>query len=184
MSPGDDPEVYVALGANLGDAVGTLRWAVREIARLGKVQAISGLYRTAPVGGPPGQPDYLNAALCLHTPHDAPTVLRALHAIEAQAGRERHERWEARVLDLDLLLYGTQVWSEPELSVPHSRAWDRAFVLRPLADLAPALRHPVTGESVGEALVRVGLNGVQLVAGLDWPGSPDTGGDAGRYAGP
>lgn len=158
----------MALGANLGDAPGTLRWAVGELARLGEVRGLSGLYRTAPVGGPPGQPDYLNAALRLWTPLAAPTLLRALHATEALAGRERHERWEARVLDLDLLLYGTQVSAQPELTLPHPRAWERAFVLRPLADLDPGLRHPVTGESVEAALARVGQRGVEP-SGLAWP---------------
>ncbi|MFC4638937.1 2-amino-4-hydroxy-6-hydroxymethyldihydropteridine diphosphokinase [Deinococcus hohokamensis] len=172
----------MALGANLGDALETLRWALAELARLGEVRAVSGLYRTAPVGGPPGQPDYLNAVVRLQTSLDAPALLRALHAAEAQAGRIRHERWAARVLDLDLLLYGTQVLDDPGLTLPHPRAWERAFVLRPLADLNPALRHPVTGESAEEALARVDQRGV-APAGLDWPASPDTGRDAGRYAG-
>lgn len=148
---------WIALGANLGEARTTLQWARAELAQLGAVEAVSALYRTAPVGGPAGQPDYLNAALSLHTELDAPDLLAALHGIEARAGRERRERWEARTLDLDLILYGDLVIHTPALTVPHPRAWERAFVLAPLADLDPLRRHPETGETVAAALVRVEL---------------------------
>lgn len=158
---------YIALGANLGEPLQTLRRAVTDLRRLGTVEAVSQLYRTAPVGGPPGQPDYLNAALRLRTEYEAPALLAALHATEARAGRERSERWEARVLDLDLILYDEQISPDPALTLPHPRAWERGFVLAPLADLAPALRHPVTGESAAQALARVGLGGVERMP-LDW----------------
>ncbi|MFB9992891.1 2-amino-4-hydroxy-6-hydroxymethyldihydropteridine diphosphokinase [Deinococcus oregonensis] len=151
---------WIALGANLGDARATLQWARAEVAQLGTVTGVSALYRTAPVGGPAGQPDYLNAALSLHTGLSAPALLAALHALEARAGRERRERWEARLLDLDLILYGDQITQTPALTLPHPRAWERAFVLAPLADLNPLLCHPETGESVGAALNRVGLDGI------------------------
>ncbi|MFC5849534.1 2-amino-4-hydroxy-6-hydroxymethyldihydropteridine diphosphokinase [Deinococcus petrolearius] len=158
---------YIALGANLGEPHVALRQAVTGLRDLGTVEAISALYRTAPVGGPPGQPDYLNAALRLGTTLEAAGLLAALHGIEASAGRERHERWEARVLDLDLILYGRQVSADPALALPHPRAWERAFVLAPLADLDPALPHPVTGETAAQALARVGLGGIGRVA-LNW----------------
>lgn len=158
---------YVALGSNLGDPLATLRWAREELSRLGTVTGVSALYRTAPVGGPAGQPDYLNAVLRLETALAPPALLAALHRLEAEAGRERRERWEARTLDLDLLLCGEEVWETPALTLPHPRAWDRAFVLAPLADLAPGLAHPGTGERVGEALERVGRVGVTRVA-ADW----------------
>ncbi|MDL2343350.1 2-amino-4-hydroxy-6-hydroxymethyldihydropteridine diphosphokinase [Deinococcus sp. MIMF12] len=158
---------YVALGANLGDPRATLRWAREALARLGAVTGASALYRTAPVGGPAGQPSYLNGVLRLETGLPPPDLLAALHRLEAQAGRERRERWEARTLDLDLLLYGEEVRDTPDLTLPHPRAWDRAFVLVPLADLAPGLAHPVTGEQVDAALARVGRVGVTRV-GSDW----------------
>lgn len=157
----------MALGANLGDPLAALRWARDELARLGTVTGVSALYRTAPVGGPTGQPDYLNAVLRLETALRPPDLLAALHRLEAEAGRERRERWEARTLDLDLLLCGEEVWDTPDLTLPHPRAWDRAFVLAPLADLAPRLAHPVTGERVEAALGRVGRAGVTRVA-ADW----------------
>lgn len=157
----------VALGANLGNAEATLRWARAELARLGSLTAVSALYRTAPVGGPPGQPDYLNAAVRLETDLSPASLLAALQAAEARAGRERRERWAARTLDLDLILYGTRVQEGPGLVLPHPRAWDRAFVLVPLADLDAGLRHPLTGETVATALARVSPDGVMRAA-ADW----------------
>ncbi|PNY81377.1 2-amino-4-hydroxy-6-hydroxymethyldihydropteridine diphosphokinase [Deinococcus koreensis] len=172
---------FVALGANLGRPLETLRWAVRELAGLGTVRAVSGLYRTAPVGGPPNQPDYLNAALWLDTSLAPEPLLHALHEAEAQAGRQRRERWEARVLDLDLILYDDLVMPGPP-ELPHPRAWERAFVLAPLSDLNPELRHPQTGESGRAALLRVGSAGIQREAPADWvsgTGQPTAGRESG-----
>lgn len=149
-------DAFIALGANLGQPLPTLRRAVEALGTLGEIAGVSRLYRTAPVGGPGGQPDYLNAAVHLRTPLDARALLAALHGIEAAAGRTRTERWEARTLDLDLILHGSAVSDDETLALPHPRAWDRAFVLAPLHDLNPDLRHPVTGESVREALARLG----------------------------
>ncbi len=158
---------FIALGANLGEPLVTLRRAKGDLAALGTLTGVSRLYRTAPVGGPPGQPEYLNAAVRLETDLAPADLLAALHAAEARAGRVRRERWEARSLDLDLILYGNRVQDTPGLTLPHPRAWERAFVLAPLADLGLELRHPVTRETVGAALARVGLGGVTL-SELDW----------------
>lgn len=151
---------FIALGANLGDALGALRQARAGLAELGTLTGVSRLYRTAPLGGPPGQPDYLNAAVRLETALRPAQLLAALHAAEARAGRVRGERWGARTLDLDLVLYGARVSPDPALTLPHPRAWERAFVLAPLADLDPRLAHPRTRETVRDALRRVGLGGV------------------------
>ena len=158
---------WIALGANLGEPRTTLQWARQELAKLGTVIGVSALYRTAPVGGPPGQPDYLNAAASLCTRLSAPDLLVALHTLETRAGRERRERWEARILDLDLILYGDLVIHTPDLTLPHPRAWERAFVLAPLADLNPLRCHPETGESVRAALDRMGVDGI-LKEPSDW----------------
>lgn len=158
---------WIALGANLGEARQTLQWARAELTKLATVTGASALYRTAPVGGPSGQPDYLNAALSLHTHLPAPDLLAALHNIEARAGRERRERWEARILDLDLILYGDLITDTLALTLPHPRAWERAFVLAPLADLDPLLCHPETGESVAAALGRMSVDGI-LKETSDW----------------
>lgn len=162
---------FIALGANLGEPFRALGWAREQLAALGTVTGVSRLYRTAPVGGPPGQPPYLNAALRLETGLSPADLLAALHATEARAGRTRHERWEARVLDLDLILYGDLISEEGGSKVgpllPHPHAWDRAFVLAPLADLEAHRPHPRTGETVTNALARVGTAGIELVAD-DW----------------
>lgn len=157
----------IALGANLGDPLETLRWAVRSAAALGSLRGVSRLYRTSPVGGPPGQPDYLNAALLLETTLSPDELLRALHDLEAQAGRRRRERWEARVLDLDLITYDTVI-SDGGVQLPHPRAWERAFVLCPVADLNPEQTHPLTGESVRSALDRLSWSGVRVERPEGW----------------
>jgi 2-amino-4-hydroxy-6-hydroxymethyldihydropteridine diphosphokinase len=162
-------DAYIALGANLGRPHDTLRWAVGAVARHGELRGVSGLYRTAPVGGPAGQPDYLNAALHLNTALPPHALLSALHELEARAGRERRERWAARLLDLDLIVYDGWVQAGPVLTLPHPRAWERAFVLAPLADLNPELRHPRTGETVAGALERTGTAGVVLERRRWWP---------------
>jgi 2-amino-4-hydroxy-6-hydroxymethyldihydropteridine diphosphokinase len=157
----------IALGANLGEPRRTLPWARGKIAELGEITGVSALYRTAPVGGPAGQPDYLNAVLALRTGREPADLLAELLRIEQEAGRERRERWGPRVLDLDLVAYGDRVLDQPGLSLPHSRTMDRAFVLMPLADVAPAWRHSVSGETVREALARLDLSGITRLAG-DW----------------
>ncbi|THF86839.1 2-amino-4-hydroxy-6-hydroxymethyldihydropteridine diphosphokinase [Deinococcus sp. KSM4-11] len=159
---------YVGLGANLGRPLETLRWAVGEVGRLGTLRGVSRVYRTAPVGGPAGQPDYLNAVLALDTTLPAGSLLRGLHAIEARGGRVRRERWAARTLDLDLLTYDDVVSGETPL-LPHPLAWERPFVLVPLAELAAHLANPRTGERVAEALTRVGTAGVILEDVTGWP---------------
>ncbi len=127
----------------------------------------SSLYRTVPVGGPAGQRDFLNAVVALR-PHFQPEALLAeLLCLEAEQGRVRHERWSARTLDLDLLAYGDLVCETPELTLPHPRMLERAFVLAPLCELAPQWRHPLAGVSACEALARVDASGVQRT-GLEW----------------
>lgn len=124
----------VALGANLGNPTSTLTSAVQNLSNLGTVVATSPLYRTAPVGGPTGQPDYVNQVALLHVPEhiSAAEFLRKLHLIEAKHGRERTEHWGARTLDLDLLWFGNETSAQSNLHLPHPRLHERAFVLVPL----------------------------------------------------
>lgn len=145
MSNAGRPEVtaYVALGANLSDAAATLRKALQTLGHAPGLRLVkaSSLYRTAPVDS--SGPDYVNAVAEVATTLSAPALLRALQAIENAAGRERPYRNAPRTLDLDLLLYGSARIDSPELTVPHPRMRERAFVLVPLAEVAPAL---VTGD--------------------------------------
>ena len=138
-------EVVLAMGANLGDRAATLRAAVRELdAAPGfTVRAVSEPVETDPVGGP-DQPDYLNAVV-LGVTTLAPAELLALcHRVEAGHGRERAVRWGARTLDVDVVSYGEVVSDAPELTLPHPRAHQRAFVLAPWHQVDPAatLRAP------------------------------------------
>ena len=142
---------YIGLGANLGDAMGALRSALSCIGRLAQTEllATSPFYRSAPVDA--GGPDYTNAVAAITTHLDAHALLDRLQAIETEHGRERPFVNAPRSLDLDLLLYGEQVIHSKRLCVPHPRMHQRAFVLRPLADLAPNLHVPGHGP-VGQLL--------------------------------
>ena len=133
----DATHAWIGLGANLGARAAALRQAVQALAALPGTSLLrtSSLYRSAPVDA--GGPDYLNAVAEIATTLDAHALLAALQAIEQGAGRERPYRNAPRTLDLDLLLYSTQHIATPDLTVPHPRMFERAFVLRPLAELAP-----------------------------------------------
>lgn len=138
-TPAPAVHAWVGLGANLGDAAAALRQAVQALAHTPGIRLLrtSSLYRSAPVDA--HGPDYLNAVAEIATtlsPHD---LLAALQALEHAAGRERPYRNAPRTLDLDLLLYGTLRLDSAELTVPHPRMGERAFVLLPLAELAPQL---------------------------------------------
>lgn len=131
---------YVALGANLGDPIGTLLAACEALHQLPHTTEVhvSGFYQTAPIDAE--GPDYINAVAALQTQLSAPDLLHALFAIEDAHGRERSHHNAPRTLDLDLLLYGTEAFNTAELIVPHPRLHLRAFVLHPLAELAPKLQ--------------------------------------------
>ena len=128
---------YIGLGANLGDAEAAVRAAAAAIGAEPGVEAVrcSSLYRSAPVDA--DGPDYVNAVLAVDTVLDAPALLARLQALEQGAGRQRPYRHAPRTLDLDLLLYGGARIDSPALTVPHPRAHERAFVLLPLAEIAP-----------------------------------------------
>jgi 2-amino-4-hydroxy-6-hydroxymethyldihydropteridine diphosphokinase len=113
--------------------------------RASQCVAQSPLYRTTPVGGPPGQPDYLNAVAALDTTLSPDNLLIALQAIETAQGRIRTVQWGPRTLDLDLLLYDQLTRADPWLTLPHPRLHQRAFVLYPLHDIAPNLTIPGLG---------------------------------------
>ena len=133
---------YVALGANLGDAVAAIKQAVASISALPlcSVKKTSSLYKTAPLETLPGHDaggDYINAVVEIETSLPASTLLQHLQHIEQAAGRQRPYTNAPRTLDLDLLLYGSASVDSATLVVPHPRMWQRAFVLVPLAEIAP-----------------------------------------------
>jgi len=135
------PTAYISLGSNLGDREAMIRAAIEA---LPGVVAVSELRETEPVGVV-DQPPFLNGAARLETELSARELLEALIAVERQLGRERHERWGPRTIDLDLLLYGSDMLEEPGLTVPHPRLHERRFALEPLAELAPSLVVPGRG---------------------------------------
>jgi len=167
------PTAWIAMGANLGDRAATLGSALKALKALPGVSRVeaSPLYETAPVGGP-HQPPFLNACVRLDLNAGEPKILlSSLLSIEAGLGRRREGgvRWGPRVLDLDLLLFDDRMLSMEGLTLPHPRFHERAFVLRPLADLDPSLRHPGLGRTVSEMLSGVDQAGVFPWQDGTWP---------------
>ncbi len=142
---------YIGLGANLAEPAARLRWALAELDQAGPTRA-SSLYRSEPLGDP-GQPWYVNAVAEHRTARSPRELLDWLQALERRAGRPRERpRWAARVLDLDLLLYGDWEIRAPGLIIPHEGLAERRFVLEPLAELAPDALDPRTGRSARDLL--------------------------------
>ena len=153
--------VYVGLGANLGEREAALRQALAALGQYPgiRVLRVSPLYGSAPVDA--GGPDYLNAVAEVATTLTPEALLQALQAIEQSAGRERPYRNAPRTLDLDILWFGDQVIGTPALTVPHPRMAERAFVLRPLADLVP-------GRVSAAALQAVAAQSIYQLADAGW----------------
>jgi 2-amino-4-hydroxy-6-hydroxymethyldihydropteridine diphosphokinase len=147
----------VALGSNLssefGDREANLREALRRMGTLARVSAVSSFHDTAPVGYTE-QPRFLNAAALVETELPPLELMRGLLDIERQMGRDRATAPSKgpRVIDLDLLLYGDEVLHTPELLLPHPAMQEREFVLAPLGEIAPEMRHPMLGENVRDLL--------------------------------
>lgn len=153
----------IALGSNLGDSGAILSGALAALDQSPDVAVVacSAYYHTAPVGPP--QPDYLNACAILKTSLSPEVLLQRLLQVEAQFGRVRQERWGARSLDLDLLLYDTKIVDLPNLQVPHPRMRDRAFVLVPLCDIAAHWIDPVSSQAIADLVQTVDCSGVQRI---------------------
>ena len=144
----------IALGANLGDRLATLKSAVARIRDLGEIVSVSSVYETDPVGYL-DQPAFYNAVLLLETKLDSESVMRNLLEIEADLGRVRTFANAPRVIDLDLLLYGDEIRASPTLTLPHPRMSERAFVLVPLAEIAPEMLHSQLQLSIATILERL-----------------------------
>jgi 2-amino-4-hydroxy-6-hydroxymethyldihydropteridine diphosphokinase len=145
---------YIALGSNQGDRRDYLDRAIQALQEHPRIDVtqVSSYHETAAVGGPPGQPNFLNAAAELKTDLSARDLLNALLEVERSLGRVRQERHGPRTIDLDLLLYGDEVLQEPGLVVPHPAMHEREFVLGPLAEIAPQAIHPLLDASVQDLL--------------------------------
>jgi 2-amino-4-hydroxy-6-hydroxymethyldihydropteridine diphosphokinase len=154
-------KVYLGLGSNLGDRMSNLASAVERLSRKITIKKISSVYETEPVYYKE-QPLYLNAALCAVTELDPFELLRFVKGIEGDLGRQTSFRNAPRTIDIDILFYGDQAIETSELTIPHPRIAERAFVLVPLAEIAPRLVHPLLQKRVSELLAVVeGVDGVR-----------------------
>ena len=149
-------KVYVGLGSNLGNKRENI---TRAIGRIDAYEEIcikekSGFYDTAPVGGPP-QPDYVNCVIGLETEVEPQTLLKEFKEIEIEQGRMSGVKWGPRVVDLDILLYGDRIVNDHNLKIPHERMHERVFVLEPLCEISPDIKHPVSGISISELLEKL-----------------------------
>ncbi|WP_460095765.1 2-amino-4-hydroxy-6-hydroxymethyldihydropteridine diphosphokinase [Pseudomonas sp. S3_C01] len=153
--------IYIGMGSNLAEPAEQLRSAIQALAQLPDTQlvGVSAFYQSDSLL--PGQPRYTNAVAALDSRLAPLDLLDALQAIETGQGRERLERWGPRTLDLDILLFGDQLIDEPRLKVPHYHMQARAFVLYPLAELAPADLHLADGRSLKDLLAACPFVGLE-----------------------
>jgi 2-amino-4-hydroxy-6-hydroxymethyldihydropteridine diphosphokinase len=141
--------VFLSLGSNLGDRAANLRTALDQLGELGTVDAVSSFYETEPVELA-AQPWFLNCAAKLATEKMPRQLIAGILAIEQSMGRQRRQKNGPRIIDIDILLFGTSVIDVPSLTVPHPKLHERRFVLEPLVEIAPDVRHPVFKRTMRE----------------------------------
>ncbi|MFC1509544.1 2-amino-4-hydroxy-6-hydroxymethyldihydropteridine diphosphokinase [Candidatus Omnitrophota bacterium] len=153
---------YLGLGSNLGDRLTTLQTSLDYLNQSETIRLlrVSPVYETSPVGGPQ-QPDFFNAAAEIETESEPHELLHICREIENKLGRTRSIHWGPRTLDIDILLYGEEQIQTDRLTIPHPHMHERAFVLKPLADIASQAVHPVSGKSIGELLGTIDCSGVR-----------------------
>jgi 2-amino-4-hydroxy-6-hydroxymethyldihydropteridine diphosphokinase len=153
---------FLGLGSNLGDREANISNALAEIGRLAGCELLrtSSLYETDPVGIRE-QPDFLNAVAEVRTDMRPREFLSTLREVERRAGRERTLKWGPRIIDIDILLYGDELLTEDNLEIPHPEMHRRAFVLTPLAEIAPKVKHPGLNVTIQELSEKVGSEGVR-----------------------
>ncbi|HYW79065.1 MAG TPA: 2-amino-4-hydroxy-6-hydroxymethyldihydropteridine diphosphokinase [Thermoguttaceae bacterium] len=164
------PACLIGLGSNLGHRVETLHDAVDRLGEHRQIDVVrvSQWHETSAIGGPTGQPSFLNGAVLTETTLPPSDLLTVLHTIESDLGRCRGERWAPRTVDLDLLLYDQVVRATPSLVIPHPRMAWRCFVLQPAAEVAPSMVHPTTGWTIARLLrhLETALPYVALAGGI------------------
>jgi 2-amino-4-hydroxy-6-hydroxymethyldihydropteridine diphosphokinase len=153
--------VYLSLGSNVGDRVANLRTAIEKLAGLGEVLVVSSFYETEPMEFT-AQPWFLNCALALRTELMPKLFLSKTLAIEQQMGRRRSQPKGPRTIDIDILLFGNSVIHTSQLDVPHVAMHERRFVLEPLVEIAPEVRHPIFKRTVREMLKALPHNAGQV----------------------
>ncbi|HEU4783973.1 MAG TPA: 2-amino-4-hydroxy-6-hydroxymethyldihydropteridine diphosphokinase [Ktedonobacterales bacterium] len=157
--------VYLGLGSNLGDRDANLSAALRGLSAVVTIEHVSSVYDTAPMLYA-DQPRFHNLVCQALTTLSPDALLQAAKEIERQLGRTSGPRYGPRVIDIDLLLYDSLIVNTPALTIPHPRMAERAFVLAPLAELAPTLTHPALGETIAELLRRAPESDVERVGPL------------------
>ena len=168
MSGRSEDRVFLGLGGNLGDPQASMAAALRILDDDAgtRVVTVSSVYRTPP-WGKTDQPDFLNAAAEIATTHEPRALLALCLDAERALKRERRERWGPRIVDIDILVFGNRLIREPGLEIPHPRIFERAFVIVPLAEVAPDLQ--ILGSLVSDELKAIDRTGiVQLASGREW----------------
>jgi 2-amino-4-hydroxy-6-hydroxymethyldihydropteridine diphosphokinase len=163
--------VYLGLGANIGNREANLRMALRGFTRMARVEAVSSLYETDPVGSVQDQPAFYNAVCRIETGLEPESLLRFLKTLEHEIGRRPGgQTGGPRPIDLDILLYDDRVHERADLTIPHPRLAERAFVLVPLAEITPDARHPAIGKTIAELAQAVSKDGVREIKPAGWDG--------------
>ncbi len=161
------PKVYIGIGSNLGDRLDNIQRALSAIDEIMPLEELSRVYETGPKYVL-DQPAFLNMAVAGHCEIEPKQLLASLKKIEIKIGRvPSAKRYGPRTIDLDILFYSNQIVDEPDLSIPHRLIAERQFVLRPLADIAPQLRHPLSGSTVVEMLLALDSAEYQKVISID-----------------
>jgi 2-amino-4-hydroxy-6-hydroxymethyldihydropteridine diphosphokinase len=143
-------DVYLLLGSNLGNRQGYLRQAINLIeTEIAPVSKASSIYETQS-WGKTDEPDYLNQVICIRTDLPPDIILEKILDIELKMGRKREIKWGSRIIDIDILFYGSDIISEPNLVVPHPQLHNRMFTLAPLVEIAPDFVHPLLGKHIFE----------------------------------